>query len=318
MGGQSHGEIAADLVAEQLTQKIEQGMDPTSALAAANTAVFEYNRAQRSNAGAVAVTAQICPPSQPGENHRAFFYWAGDARGLVARRNPKPESGKAKGRWEWFYRTVDDGLAPQIVQPGRDYDDGGGGKTVAIAVEPLANIVTAGFGGKTTVNIHTVEQGEEPDPRSREGSVTATQYARPNPDKGGVIEPVGIPLQEGDLILLGSDGFWENFGSTQAMLDLVRDCATAEEITRVLSDEAHRRMTLLDQAKQNPKKPLQVDLNGRRAWLFYTYEQSTPSGPRKIHGAVFANKSPKKNERPIDHFKADNLSLVAYLHNPTK
>jgi len=332
MGGHGNGDKAALLIAEAFAAEIPRSGDNGKAWQLANTAVRRFNgvlsegknvseamqtaRAliadpasqidgkMARGAGAVAVQMTLDPPQEPGALQMAHFQWAGDGRAMALSRDPK-------GNWRWFYRTVDEGYpsTPGVLEPGRDYQVGGGRRTLAMAVHPQANVVVNSVGGDY-LQTRGTEHGEIPSQRDPRGATEA------GPDLAG-----GVELQQGDLVLLGSDGFWENFGSTKVIEELLRPAKTAEEATKILSDETHWRMDVLGQAKagtlpevipglyriDRPEGIVYTDLQGRvqRAKTLYLNEW----------GQVFD--SPNATA-PVDHYKNDNFSLMTYLHNPVE
>lgn len=330
MGGEGHGDIAAKLTSEAFKAEMERSGDEKSAWALANSAIRTFNgeltrltgggvkwakpeqvqkalaaaRARIANpggafvpeakgSGAVAVAVQIHPGKKPGEAHRAEFSWVGDARAMILERGPD-------GNWHWVFRTVDEGLpsVPGMLRPGEDYDFGGARKTLAGAIHPSANIVTNSLGSSESVALKKTHEGEFPAPGTATGSKEA-----------GKDYEHGVALRPGQLILAGSDGFWENFGSTREILDLIKHCKTAEDAREVLTKETHRRMKILGEARRwlddpasNPKHldRYPIELQGKTLYL-----------DRK--GRVFDT---PQGGKAVNHFKTDNFSLITYLHEP--
>lgn len=292
MGGHANGEAAAEEAATTFTLDEAGSQDLPTVLQAANRRIFRRG----DGSGAAAVTLEISDSGMATD--MANFAWIGDCRGVIAYKDT------SDGRYHRFYQTRDQGLPQALEELGTDYGAAGAGRTAMFAVDPNANTITHALGMQETCAPLTTADGEVPSKASPNGVALAGDKYK-----------IGIRLQRGDLGLLGSDGFWENFGSTQAMLDLIKDAQTSREIAKILDHEVLHRQRLLAQAKHNPTTPLEIDLGGgRKGWLFYKY--TAPDGT-KMHGVVFANKSPANDERPIDHFKADNVGFAVYLHNPT-
>lgn len=300
MGGHGGGKLAAQQAVEAATAEAETNGDLVTALQAADEAILAHNRSHyppqdRRKPGAVMAGAGIIKPLRAGAPYHVRFHWAGDARGMILGRG-------ADGRWQWFYRTVDDGLG-FMLRLGEAYQRGGEGRTLITMASPGASVVTNHLGmespsrrddGSEVINratIHGTGDGEVPDRSQETGSGPATDLT------GGIL------LEEGDLVLLGSDGFWENFGHTRIILDIIQDCRTAKEVVLTLTRVAHTRMRILTEAERY----WEGGGTGRFAFR--------GEGGRTLYiepnGSVYAEET--GGER-IDHFKRDNFSLVAYLH----
>ncbi len=333
MGGHGNGDAAALLVTEAFATEIPRSGDSDRAWQLANAAVRRFNGAMEeglgrevamaaarqliadpasqlggamdSGSGAVAVQLRIEPPKKAGDPHVAKFSWIGDARGAILRRD-------AQGGWQWVYRTVDEGLPnqPGKVEPGRDYDWGGGRRTLAMSTHPQANVVTNSLGGDPSARPKGTQDGEVPNPADPTGSSPA----------GGIFSR-GIALRDGDMALLGSDGFWENFGSTKVVLELIRGARNSEEAVQILTAETHYRMEVLSQARSGelpevipglyrfdrPEGILYTDAQGqvRRATTMYI----------DVGGRVYDSPDAAL---PVDHYKTDNFSLIGYSHDPLR
>lgn len=329
MGGEGHGDVAALLTAEAFKAEMHRSGDEGQAWALANKTVRRFNaelhhlsggkpkwakpeqvqqalaaaRAgiadpaaplpEQGGAGAVAVAVRVHPPKQPGEAHRAEFSWVGDARAMILERG-------ADGKWQWVFRTVDEGLpsVPGMLRPGEDYEFGGARKTLAGALHPMANVVTNSVGKEGAVAVKKTSDGEFPAP----GTATGAKEA-------GKGYEAGVALKPGQMILAGSDGFWENFGSTREVLDLIQFCKTAEQAREVLTHEAHRRMEILAEARDWLGNPA---ANPKRLER-YPFEHHGKKQFIDAKGRVFDAPSGGK---AVNHFKTDNFSLITYLHNP--
>lgn len=329
MGGEGHGDVAALLTAEAFKAEMHRSGDEGQAWALANKTVRRFNaelhhltggkakwakpeqvqqamaaaRAgiadpaaplpEQGGAGAVAVAVRVHPPKHPGGAHRAEFSWVGDARAMILERG-------ADGKWHWVFRTVDEGLpaVPGMLRPGEDYEFGGARKTLAGALHPMANVVTNSVGKEGMVAVKKTSDGEFPAP----GTATGAKEA-------GKAYEAGVALKPGQMILAGSDGFWENFGSTREVLDLIQFCKTAEQAREVLTHEAHRRMEILAEARDWLKNPSANPKQLER----YPFEHHGKKQFIDAKGRVFDTPTGGK---AVNHFKTDNFSLIAYLHNP--
>ncbi|HKY61947.1 MAG TPA: FHA domain-containing protein [bacterium] len=329
IGGYAGGDAAAILVAEAFKAEYQRSGDTAKAWQVANQAVLRFNgatvqqklpRAEAMNearkiiadpsqfgmdpiaqgSGAVAVMVEQ-QPSVNGQPGSARFEWVGDARAMQVRADNS-------GRLRWIYRTVDEGVPgmPGMVQPGVDFKAGGGNKTLVFQLHPQSHVVTNSLGSKATVEVKGTRHGETPDPNDPNGaSPVGDYYAN------------GIPLLPKDWVILGSDGFWENFGRTETILNIMSKAGSADEATRMLTEEAHWRMGILAEAKktiepdsgdrmrfERPGGHFYIDHSGR--WRQAQYLEIDRSGRVYEVGS----------DQAIDHYKNDNFSLTVYQHNP--
>ncbi|MDO8519358.1 MAG: hypothetical protein Q7T11_04270, partial [Deltaproteobacteria bacterium] len=302
MGGTDAGADAARIAVGTFVQGVRNGTDPAQGLTGAHQAIRAFievkkqTRGREFNAGAVATALRVKKPASAGGPHTVDFYWAGDTKGMLLRRGPD-------GNWAWIYRTVEDGYTSQLIKPGVDFEEGGFRRTMAFVSHPQANIVMNCLGTEDGVKVRTTAEGELPAPSEKSGVRQATELKD------------GIALQDGDLALLGSDGFWENFGFTQYILDLIKDCATAEEAISVLVKEAHYRMEVLSMAREALDK-------GQGTYGRVLFEYNGAYAPFKgvtlcidENGNVFADFN---GTIQVDHYKTDNISVMGYKHNPVR
>jgi hypothetical protein len=140
------------------------------------------------------------------------------------------------------------------------------------------------------------------------------------------------PLETGDIVLVATDGFFENFGSLEMIHDIIKSSGarTPAEIRDVLMLEAMIRQNLLSVAKGQAINPDHYAQAYRQA----TGGQEPPSGwkgmyePRpdsagQWHGYslgrggvvmenIFAN-GKKVSSEAVDHFKKDNITLMVQV-----
>ncbi|HKX13117.1 MAG TPA: hypothetical protein VJP40_08195, partial [bacterium] len=331
MGGHADGDAAAILVAEAFKAEYQRSGDTAKAWELANQTVLRFNGASvnqkmsrdeamsearkiiadpsqfgidpiAKGSGAVAVMVEQSPVTSDGQAGRVRFEWVGDARAMLIR----PD---AKNRLQWVYRTVDEGLPsmPGELRPGVHYPEGGRGKTLVMQIHPDANVVTNAIGTSATLQVRGTQHGETPNSADPQGSsVVGDSYAK------------GLELRPNDWVILASDGFWENFGRTEAILNILDKATTADEATRLLTEEAHWRMDILGQAKAGT---LPKAKSGR-----YVFEK--PGGIYYIDGQGRWRKAQSMEidkrgvvyepggKTPVDHFKNDNFSLTVYRNNP--
>ncbi|MFO1464033.1 MAG: FHA domain-containing protein [bacterium] len=321
MGGHGHGDLAAYLTAEAFKVEMKRSGDTEASWQLANLAVRVFNGEFKKSrnlqsailagkkvidhpeladqlptaggAGAVSVAVKIHPPKDPGGVARVEFSWVGDARAVMIERGPD-------GKWQWVYRTVDEGLPgmPGYLQPGVDFEMGGKKRTLRLALDPQANIVTNGLGLGDHLVIKKTSDGEFPDPTQPTGTSLAGEGYQG-----------GIAIKPGQMILAGSDGFWEQFGSTREVLDLIQYCKTAEEARDVLSHEAHQRMKILGEARDWLRDPVKNPAGATR----YPFEHHGQKLFIDKTGAVYEQAS---GGEAVNHYKTDNFSLITYLHDP--
>ncbi len=95
-------------------------------------------------------------------------------------------------------------------------------------------------------------------------------------------------------------------------MDLIKDCHTPEAVVTVATQEAHQRMEILDRIKhpQNyPEALVESAINKR-----YVFIKDGKKIFVDISGKVYGSAEP--DAPVIDHYKRDNFSMMAYLHEP--
>ena len=145
---------------------------------------------EKGGADAVAVMVEQIP-ARDGEPASVRVEWAGDARAMQFEAD-------ASGNLRRVYQSVDDGLAKLLV-PGEDYGADGEGRTLAQITSPLASRVTNGIGYEKPT-VHSTKDGEI---LNEEGKMVPAPK-----DHAIILRP------KKSWMLLASDGFWEQFGST--------------------------------------------------------------------------------------------------------
>lgn len=267
------------------------------ALTSANTSVFSSNRnlppSLRSNTCGAGVV--IVPPNQAADPYVAHFAWAGDTRSAVLRRG-------SDGAWQWIYRTVDHNLAGDIVRAMPITPEAQNqGATMMGILHPSAHVVTNTLGSEENVSLGTTAHGEIPDLTQPLGIRRATEFTN------------GVALRDGDLIVQGSDGLWENFLHTSYITDLIRNCQTAEEVVQVLTLEVHLRQDIIRRVNANQIAPI-TNASGQTRYPF-------EHGGRTLYGEIDPhsgglNVFENVNDTNVyDHYKADNFSIQVYLHS---
>jgi len=347
MGGHGNGDVAATLVAEAFSAEYARSGDTDKAWQLANQAVLRFNgvavpRLQRAEvieatkpdqaqalrdaamklglkaardliadptlldkgplsdgSGAVAVMVEQRPPTADGQPAVARFQWVGDARAMQIRADDT-------GRLRWVYRTVDEGYSSDL-RPGVDYPQGGAGRTLVGQLLPNANVVFNAIGTNTKLQVRGTQHGETPDPQDPTGTrLVGDENAN------------GLELKQNDWVILASDGFWENFGRTEYMLNVLDRATNADEATRLLTDEVHWRMDILSQVKARalPQASSGRYIFEKTGGFYYIDVQGRWRKSEKMEIDRFGAVYEPGGREPVDHFKNDNFSVTVYRHNP--
>lgn len=277
VGGHIGGKEATKHALETATAEIEQGASLDKALMSAHEAVV--TKAPKKS-GAVVVAAKILRPSKAGEPASLQAAFAGDAKLVVLR--PTKD-----GELHPIYQTIEETLARQIEDsvPADKRQE----VTERVGKENALLTVTNGLGMENS-KIRLTAEGEVPDPA--------------NPGKMKKAEGLEtIELKDGDIVLLASDGLWDNI-PLKRIIELIKNCKTAEEARDVLHKEAHRRMEILDRANKAGFP------DGAR----FQFEHEGKTLFIDANGYVF---DVKEGGEAIDKYKCDNISLIVYKQNPT-
>jgi hypothetical protein len=127
-------------------------------------------------------------------------------------------------------------------------------------------------------------------------------------------------FKRGDLVIAGSGGLWVNIGQHTANLN---NCQTAQDVVATLARAAHESMRILERAQNSPKDAMLFD-RGPDWWhprsMFidkngHIYEVISTSQGFNVSVADY--QPPRRGEYMNERYMHDNLSAVAYLHNPT-
>ncbi|MBL7685699.1 MAG: FHA domain-containing protein, partial [Deltaproteobacteria bacterium] len=297
MGGQIGGENAAEVARQGMQKAADEGKSPEEVLKAGHDAVYRYNqehgfvkadgKIKQEAPGAVAVAVELTPKADG--TYDARFVSVSDSAGVIIRlgdENPIVHYTERPTDYSQARKQIEG--APYLLTP-----DGrlARGQTLTFRKDPVANIVLAGLG------IHFKTDQSSPD----------------------------RPVKKGDIVIVGSDGLFENFGSYDTIHLIIQrsGAKTATEIRDVLINESLVRMYLLKNykgqaltheayvyaykqavGKEPPKawrglyEPF-TDANGN----FHSYKMSD-NGKTVIH---------VQSGTEVDTFKSDNVTAVVQI-----
>jgi serine/threonine protein phosphatase PrpC len=298
MGGHSGGEPAAEYARAALELAARRGKTPEEALQSANAAVYQYSKSRgfvkpdgklrREAPGAVALAVEVTP--QTDGTYKARFLKIGDCEAVVLRPGGKPPV--------IHHTNKPTRIAQALKETGQSYQllpDGrlARGQTLDFRRDPQANIVEACLGG----------------------DAVQTPLDISSPDQA---------LRAGDIVLTGSDGFFENFGSLDIVNHVVAHSGakSASEIRDVLMQEALIRMSLM---KHGSGKMLDHQVyieayrgvNGREpppGWrgMYEPYQDA--QGQRHAYSLDHSGDLRHISSRKVvDHFKNDNVTLMVQV-----
>jgi len=317
MGGHAGGERAAEIARRVAQVALNAGQSLEHAIALANRAVRQDaargNQAQNPIGDAIAVAVELRP------NHYAY----------IEPSNPHARNSPARviGNGDSLALVLDLNAADAVVyhserprtstprMPLNVQRDASGralrGQTMVIRTDPNANRVDHGLKLDGHFDIDQPRQ----------------------------------ELRPGQLVLVGCDGFFENYGSHDIIADVlrVRGARTSDQALAVLREDVLVRQALLHLARQ-AGRPLQItpELYASAYALAFPGQQpppefyqmySQPSVRRNIRnpdgglrrgadgqvffdehlGPFFVNADGRVSNQagtPVDHFKTDNVTLV--------
>jgi hypothetical protein len=182
-----------------------------------------------------------------------------------------------------------DNIGRQIVDMGQMYGPKGEGRDLAINSNPRANMVNNTV-GKPDFQLHFTEEGEVFDAEA--GFKPATGLKQ-------------IALEEGDVVIGGSDGLWKNIPNRNLAYEWTKGAKTAQEKVAILDAKIRERMKVVDEADRkfgnhelsdSERMPFQMD--GKDLFIDNAgnvYDQA-------------------KDGTLVDHYEADNVSIFVYVH----
>lgn len=300
MGGHAGGERAAEIVRATMERALLEGKFTEEALALAHQAVYEDSRAQgfvvtkpsgeetlrREAPGAVAIAVEIL--KRPDGSQWARFQQIGDADAIVIRpsENRILHHTTRPTAMAQMQRSAQ-GLPPyQLTHDGRLAR----GQTLMLRIDPSTNVVDGALG---------ILQHE----------VYSSSLAE--------------PLKPGDIVIAGSDGLFEEFGTLDTMLGIVTASGArrAADVREVLREEALIRQVL---AKKYNGKELDHaayldayrEATGREApegWRGMYEPFQDEQGQWHRYSVWNGNVFHEGSEQIVDHFKRDNLNIVVQV-----
>src|SRR5262245_3142580 len=221
LGGHDDGEVAAEIVRRAFEGGIGEDLSIPEIMERAHQAILAYNREDyipskisnfgRFNPGAVAVALEVRPL---GEGlFRGEFWTVGDSEAIVLRISPQDES----------FQVVHHTTRPTNDEFERKQNGEVFGKT------PDGRLALEDLFEHRQIYYQPVE--------SFLGA-----------GDGVVLHHQGCTLQAGDIVIVGSDGFFDNFGSHEVIGKIITQSGakTASEIHEALFQEALIRMALLE------------------------------------------------------------------------
>lgn len=212
MGGHSGGDRAADVAREAMKNGIAAGNFSEDLLLIADQAVVADNQAQglRGKEGEPGAVAMVVEIA-PRPDGRYNARFSGIGDCEAVVIRP----GAAK---PVVHHTMRPNRLSQAMRQFKLLDDGrlDRGQTIDFRTDPHANVVDGALGYGDTVETSVPQQ----------------------------------PLRDGDIVILGSDGLFENFGSLNLIHQIIRNSGakTAGEIRDVVMTEALIRMSLCENA----------------------------------------------------------------------
>jgi len=290
VGGHAGGERAAEIARRAIQKAMMDGKSVSEALKAADTAIGSDNHElglTEAAPGAVAMAVELAP--QTDGTYRATFTGVGDCEAIVLRPGASQPMLHHTMRANALSMAVREGGG----KPYKTLADGrlALGQTLDLRMDPFANRVDSALGG------HDAK--------------IDTSVA----DK---------PLRDGDIILTGSDGLFENFGRLDIIQEVIRrsGATTAAGIRDALMTEALIRMSLAENAFDK--------ILSHRDYVA-AYREATGHEPpsdwrgmyepwRDASGQYHSYQLDKKGNlshvgsgRPVDHFKNDNVTLTVQI-----
>jgi len=290
VGGHVGGERAAEVARITINQALMSGKSVDEAFAAADAAIAKDSRAQgitKKAPGAVAMAVTVSPNGDG--TYRAGFSNVGDCEAIVIR----PGASQPILHHTLRVNSLSTRMRELLGNPYRVLADGrlARGQTLDARSDEHANIVDSTLGG------HDVKI-----------SFNA-------PDQ---------PLRDGDIILAGSDGFFENFGRLDVMQEVIRlsGARTAAEIRDALMTETLVRMSLAKNAKNKVLSHGDYESAYREAtgqepppnWHGMYEPWTDASG--EVHRYSLdgsGNLTHANSGRAVDHFKRDNATVMVQI-----
>ncbi len=297
MGGIQGGARAAEVARVAMDQAIGEGKSGKEIIEAAHQAIVADNQGRgitKNPPGAVAMVVEIEPT--PDGQYRAHFSQIGDADAVVIRLGASDPILYHTSRPNSYSIEARD----KPGQPFRLLPDGrlARGQTLSLRMDPLANIVNKALGYNQEVI-------------------------------GGSPQ---VPLRSGDIVLAGSDGFFENFGSHNIISHIISQSGarSPSQIRDALMQEALIRQSLLARSADQPithdtYTAAYREVTGQEppsGWSGMYEGWRDASGVQyryflKSDGSVYEHRFDASGKalgnRVVDHFKQDNVTLMVHV-----
>lgn len=308
VGGHTGGERAAEIARQVVARAVAAGRSVEEALGLARQAIQQDNVAiPKGKPDAVGIFIEVAPAA--GGRYRARFLNISDSEAIVIRPGLSDPIVHTTGRPTELVRLMNAGLGtPLNLTP-----DGrlARGQTMVWRIDPNANVVE-----------HTI------------GSDAAVHTTSPVED-----------LLPGDIILAGSDGLFENFGSHDVIVELIRQSGarTPAAINQVVMEEALLRQALYKLSRGGRTLDHELYVQAYRlvhegrdppagwAGMYETASIGRPARDAEGRIRLDAQGRPLANFHPgpftidpegnvraaggviVDHFKRDNVTLVVQV-----
>lgn len=221
-GGEANGRKAAHDSIEQLTVQTAAGLSVPDALTHTN----DYVKRSVPGGGATAVATRIIRSHTHAGLYAAQPFWAGDSSILILRFQ--------NGKWELLFRTKEDNYGREIIDANPEPDFSEMGRTLQIAVHPLANRVPNAIGAPSPFQVHTLADGQI-------YPLSEVIKLADNTD--------ALLLKKGDAVVKYSDGLGDNITKVNKFLDLIKDAKSSEEIVSIGHRFALEKMHILAEVR---------------------------------------------------------------------
>lgn len=290
MGGHAGGERAADIARLTMARAIEDGHSVEEAIQMAHDSIRTDTQNRGQGGGAVGVGVEITPNGDGTYQFRETS--VGDAEAVALRMNvpsgQSPVVHHTTRASELVIAMAQAQNRPYQQTPDRRLQRG---QTLELHLEEQANVVMHALGKGA---------GELP-----------TQSSE-------------TTLNEGDVVLLGSDGFFENFGSLDLVGEIIRavGAQTPTEIRDALMREVLVRQQLRAMARRGGSFDISVPVL-ESIYRRVSGGESAPTGwvnhwNRLVrqHGRMTVQRDGRVQNaagEDIDYLKSDNVSLVVQV-----
>lgn len=297
MGGHSGGDRAADVARQAMKEAVAAGNSPEGLLPIADAAVAGDNQAQglKGKKGAPGAVAMVVEITPRADGRYDARF---DGIGDCEAVVLRPGSSQPV-----IHHTMRPNQLSQLTSQFKLLDDGRleRGQTIDFRTDPYANKVDGALGHGDKIETSLPKE----------------------------------PLRRGDIVIMGSDGLFENFGSLSLVHQVVRQSGakTAGEIRDALMTEALIRMSLRDNAFNKVLSHQDYVAAYREAagheppanWRGFYEPYRDASGQARGHrmdnkGNIYevvydavSGTAKDVTGKKIDHFKNDNVTVAVQI-----